>query len=174
MDIVLVGSLAAIITALQYCLGSWAVSAIDHKFANGARRSWSVRWLMGILIHLSASYWILCLGINWWIGIFLPLLPGLMVFRDDQWRELLHIEWRRPGLNWSLWTVVTTLVGFTLLIYRHGYSTYWQPATGDYSFHLSVISSFVFGGNFPAHYTIFAGTTFSYPFLEKVVPANIV
>ena len=45
---------------------------------------------------------------------------------------------------------------------------------GDLPFHLTVISRFVYGGNFPPEHPSFAGVGFTYPFLTDFVAAMFV
>jgi len=42
---------------------------------------------------------------------------------------------------------------------------------GDLAFHLSAVSSFAFGGNLPPENPVFAGTSFTYPFLVDLLTA---
>ncbi|HKI74968.1 MAG TPA: hypothetical protein VJ998_10005, partial [Pseudomonadales bacterium] len=161
---------AALMLPGQYLLGLASAALIDRCTGERTLLDGPTALTTGICIHLGASYALLCLGIAWWAGILLPLLPGLVLVRSA-WRNF-----RRPGLpgiNGLLWTMVTAAIGLSMLVYTHGYKTYWEPAAGDYAFHLSIIHSFVFGGNFPAEYPIFYGVSLSYPFLADLWSAML-
>jgi hypothetical protein len=57
---------------------------------------------------------------------------------------------------------------------RGGISTGLLNNFGDLPFHLSVITSFAFGNNFPPEDPTYAGVRFTYPFISDFVSAMFV
>ncbi len=55
-----------------------------------------------------------------------------------------------------------------------GIYTGFEKSLGDLPFHLSIVTSFAHGQNFPPEHTEFAGSRFSYPFLVDFIAACLV
>jgi len=87
------------------------------------------------------------------VGRQRSIRPGLLV-------------WYGGWLSLFLW-----LSGRIIEFGENGMTT--APATnyGDLAFHLSVISSFAYGGNIPPENPVFAGVPFTYPFLIDLLTA---
>jgi len=87
-------------------------------------------------------------------------------------------EWRAASFDrWSLayyaaWTIfLGWLFSRVVTLDANGMRTAPANNYGDLPFHLSVISSFAFGENFPPHNPIYAGPNFTYPFLIDFLTA---
>ena len=97
----------------------------------------------------------------------------------SSWTRRLFV---RPDL-WSIIHVVFYLVVVAVLwkVYDraviedvHGISTGLLNNFGDLPFHISVITSFAFGNNFPPEDPTYAGVRFTYPFLSDFASAILV
>lgn len=67
-----------------------------------------------------------------------------------------------------LWTAFHLLLGLSLFSLKNGISTPWVNNYGDLTFHLGMIHHFVFQGDFPPHYHLYAGEPLSYPFFVNL------
>ena len=72
-----------------------------------------------------------------------------------------------------MWSSIILLIGISLFEAKQEIQTVWDNNYGDLAFHLGMISSFVFGDNFPPQYHIFAGETLSYPFFTNLWSAML-
>lgn len=75
--------------------------------------------------------------------------------------------------HFGIWFFVVLLIGISILNTTNNFDTYWVNAYGDYAFHIGMISSFVFGDNFPPQNHILAGETLSYPFFINLWSATL-
>lgn len=92
-------------------------------------------------------------------------------------RQLFRFEFRAVGyfLFYAVVTVVFWKVFSRAVIEDNtGLSTGLLNNFGDLPFHLSVITSFAFGNNFPPQDPTYAGVTFTYPFISDFVSAVFV
>jgi hypothetical protein len=89
--------------------------------------------------------------------------------RCNEWAT--RADWRVVGWYGGLAGLLGTILARVVEIDAEGMWT--SPATnfGDLAFHLSVISSFAFGGNLPPENPIFAGQVFTYPFMIDFLAA---
>src|SRR5688572_17707921 len=105
-------------------------------------------------------------------------------FQDDRhaaWMALRRL-FLRPDLQsigYSLFYAATTVVlwrVFSRAVIEEdgGISTGLLNNFGDLPFHLSVITSFAYGNNFPPEDPTYAGVTFTYPFLSDFASAIFV
>ncbi len=151
------------------------------------------RWGGGAVVGLVWLAWAGLIG-SWLFGmgrmaivlVVVTLLTGLalLVVRRGEWpiradwRELAWYWGRLEGPGWGgvgwyvgLAGLLGTILARVVEIDAAGMWT--SPATnfGDLAFHLSVISSFAFGGNLPPENPIFAGQVFTYPFMIDFLSA---
>jgi len=93
-------------------------------------------------------------------------------------------RWRRSGspfefrstsvsINFGLWLAVSMFLGLSLFDSLDGLSTPWTFNFGDLPFHLGMITSFLYSGNLPPEYQIYAGKSLSYPFFVNLWTALI-
>ena len=92
-------------------------------------------------------------------------------------RAILRPTWQRSGyfLFYAVVAVVLWLA-FDRAMFEQADGIYTGAINnyGDLPFHLSVITSFAFGGNFPPEDPTYAGARFTYPFLSDFVAAMFV
>src|SRR5829696_4887520 len=92
-------------------------------------------------------------------------------------RQLLRFEFRAVGyfLFYAVVAVIFWKVFSRAVIEEtSGLSTGLLNNFGDLPFHLSVITSFAFGNNFPPEDPTYAGVSFTYPFISDFVSAVFV
>lgn len=175
------GLIAVIITALSiwngYWLTRWMAPRLEvrEKLAFGAVVGLAgLAWLgfiLALLLSLGGYR-----GFGPVIGLVATVLvSGLIV----EWRAgRLWSDWKfeRPRLRdvtwyggwilflgWIFWRVIDTSEG--------GITTSPANNYGDLAFHLNVIESFAYGENLPPRNPIFAGMSFTYPFLIDFLTA---
>lgn len=122
------------------------------------------------------------LGISLGLLNFFMLLNILQLKVSQIEEDFIDFKKRFSSLSWQIFGVFLMAFMFLfgnlaseLLTYRQGF-LYVQPihAYGDISLHMSIISSFAFGQNFPPQSPILAGTQISYPFLVNFLTAIFV
>lgn len=128
-------------------------------------------WLLGLFAHLLAMLILKCLGLPWVLAALLPLLPGYwyrgeIIFYVRKIYQDLH-----P--NYVLWFAVQLGLGLSLFQANGEIETPWQNNYADLAFHFGMITSFVWGDNFPPQYHIYAGEWLSYPFLINLWTAAL-
>ncbi len=124
---------------------------------------------MGLLAHLTVSFFLLSLSIPWPAALLLPLLP--LVFAAGEFRKAAAFP--ELSLNFLIWFAVVLALGASLFYAVNGIETPWANNYGDLAFHLGMITSFVFGDNFPPQYHIFPGERLSYPFMINLWSAAL-
>ncbi len=105
------------------------------------------------------------------------LRQDLQVVSNSTRRLFLHPDLKSVGyfLFYAIATVVLWKVFSRAVIQDDsGISTGLLNNFGDLPFHLSVITSFAFGNNFPPEDPTYAGVRFTYPFLSDFVSAVFV
>jgi hypothetical protein len=119
------------------------------------------------------------------LALAVPLAAGALfawLARRCLWRELAltAARWRR-GEPWPLWLLLLTCWPYTLILLGRSYQVTTQgiisgtvAAYADWSAHLTYISSFAFGHNFPPRFPIYAGHAMTYPFLVDLWAAGAV
>ena len=123
-------------------------------------------------------------------GLFFAAI--LLVVRKQQIRRRLTEDWSNTLASIGQTLLHPTRVSLAVLLYlgvivilwrvfdraviedESGLSTGVLNNFGDLPFHLSVITSFVFGNNFPPEDPTYAGVRFTYPFLTDFVSAIFV
>jgi hypothetical protein len=91
------------------------------------------------------------------------------VCRRPRWKDARHIIFYGL-LVMLLWRVFDRVMFES----RGEVFTAFANNLGDLPFHLQVISSFVYGHNFPPEDPTYAGTRFTYPFISDVIAAMFV
>lgn len=130
-----------------------------------------VSFCFGLLIYLWSSFILKCIGLPWFVAGLLPLLICKPNFSDiKQVFKSLQIK---PSLNFILWFALILFIGISLFESTNEIKTVWINNYGDLTFHLGMITSFVFGNNFPPEYHIFAGQSLSYPFFINLWSAAL-
>ena len=146
--------------------------------------------LLGSVGTLCASIWQLDRALVVTTTVFILVL-ALLVFRQIRCQVLTNIcasadklrkACRRPG-----WREVRYFIfyGFLVMLLWRVFDrvmfesegeifTAFRNNLGDLPFHLQVISSFVYGHNFPPKDPTYAGARFTYPFISDVVAAMFV
>ena len=146
--------------------------------------------LLGSVGTLCASIWQLDRALVVTTTVFILVL-ALLVFRQIRCQVLTNIcasadklrkACRRPG-----WREVRYFIfyGFLVILLWRVFDrvmfesegeifTAFRNNLGDLPFHLQVISSFVYGHNFPPKDPTYAGARFTYPFISDVVAAMFV
>lgn len=146
---------------------------------------------LGLVGFLFASFFGLTAG-SILITVAVLILPFLLlkdktrrkIIRDD-WKatsqsfryRLLHPDFRAIG--YAIFYVAVAVVlwrvfGRAMIESPEGIATGVLNNFGDLPFHLSVITSFAFGENFPPEDPTYAGVHFTYPFLTDFVSAIFV
>ncbi|HEY6118901.1 MAG TPA: hypothetical protein VIV66_03030 [Pyrinomonadaceae bacterium] len=117
------------------------------------------------------------------------LASSVLLLRDPNRRRALKADWdetnqalRHPG-GWIIGYILFYL-GISIVFWRvfdraviessEGIFTGLLNNFGDLPFHISVITSFVYGNNFPTQDPTYAGVHFTYPFLTDFVSAMFV
>jgi len=128
-------------------------------------------FVVGLLAFLVLTFLLRLIGLPWMFSLLLIALPLFDYCRwlKTNWKELLP----PPSINFALWFAVIWAVGISLFNAVHGIQTVWVNNFGDLTFHIGMITSFVWGDNFPPQYHIFAGETLSYPFLINLWSAAL-
>lgn len=151
-------------------LGLWIVEIV-RRYSPDLKVPNSLSFVLGLFVYLWLVFGLKCLGVSWVFASLVPFAP-LTTSSGHVGRALDSISLKA---NWDtvVWVVFTSVVGLTLLSAVNGYETGWPNAYGDYGLHLGMISSFVFGDNFPPEYQIFAGSKLSYPFFVNLWSASV-
>jgi hypothetical protein len=123
-----------------------------------------VQFMLGLLFQCYVSFLFRSLQFSWILSLLLSFTPLFLITRAEV-QELLRKSRPRFSLNFVLWSCVVCLLGVSLMGVSDEISTPWVNNYGDLAFHLGMISSFVFGGNFPPEYHIYPGQVLSYPVL---------
>lgn len=112
------------------------------------------------------------------VGILLIRKDNIDAIKDD-WqdfkRRIKQLPWLVYFFFIGIFLFIFGYLAFHLLTFQNG-RFFVQPvhAYGDISLHLSIISSFAFGDNFPIQSPILSGTKISYPFLVDFITAIFV
>src|SRR6185503_20365482 len=93
---------------------------------------------------------------------------GRATTKPDRWAFIYFFFY--AGVAIFMWLVFDR----ALLVKPEGYYTGVLNNYGDLPFHLSVITGFAFGQNFPPEDPTFAGVRFTYPFLTDFISAIFV
>lgn len=136
------------------------------------------RLCFGAAAGLAGLSWIgfifsLALGLN---GISIGLTAAVLLM-GMIWHGRLSLpspsrEWRWGGVYYLGWALLFAWI-FGRVIDLNADGLFTSPANnfGDLGFHLSVITSLAYGENLPPQNPIFAGMTFTYPFLIDFLTA---
>ncbi|NDD64632.1 MAG: hypothetical protein EBZ36_11770 [Acidobacteria bacterium] len=120
-------------------------------------------WLTIVGVELIMFAWLV------WAG-WLRLSAGCRLLTTGRRIRALHtirsVIWYGGWVLLLGW-IASRVVGFD----ESGMITSPANNYGDLAFHLSVISSFAYGGNLPPENPIYAGTSFTYPFLIDLLTA---
>ena len=169
--------LVILVSPLLYAaLGTWVYTRLGRmRLFNGRdnqdRLELPLAVVVGLLFHLVLLFFLKCLGM-WWIAAC--LLPFILPLTEP--KRVLTLIGRveiEPSLNFLVWFFVVICLGVSLFQAVDGIQTPWVNNYGDLTFHLGMISSFVFGENFPPQYHIFAGERLSYPFFINLWSAAL-
>ncbi|MEP7270851.1 MAG: hypothetical protein ABI882_05075 [Acidobacteriota bacterium] len=173
--------LVVLITLLAVANGYRLVSFVKASF------SFWERTCAGAVVGLALLAWIgflaaLLAGLNvWTIGatIFIEIVIWVALERLQRTREMLA-EVRaaiaafdpRSGVYYLIWTALLFWLFARVVMFQDG-AFLTAPANnyGDLPFHLSAITSFAWGDNYPPSNPIFAGSRFTYPFLIDFLTA---
>ncbi|RMG40939.1 MAG: hypothetical protein D6719_09710 [Candidatus Dadabacteria bacterium] len=123
----------------------------------------SVVFIAGLVVELVSVFFLKQAGAGW----LLALLPAVSIALLDLRGFRRSVARYRPelSLNFVAWFAVILGTGISLFETTNGIHTPWRNNYGDLTFHIGMITSFVFGDNFPVEYHLFAGERLSYPFL---------
>jgi len=118
------------------------------------------------------------------VGLLAVAAP-LLAFRDPARRRRLRDEAHgilaRPGpiglvaifFYMGMAVLVWQVAARAVLFERGGIGTGVDHNLGDLPFHIAIVSSFVYGGNFPPEHPELAGVRLTYPFLVDFVAAML-
>ena len=118
--------------------------------------------LLGLLVNLWFVFMLSCLGAGLLPALVISWLPASRA-AYDAFIAMFRSK-RGFSLNFVGWFAVVGGLGLSLFNAKSGITTPWANNYGDLTFHLGMITSFVFGGNIPPEYHIFPGVSLSYPF----------
>ena len=155
--------------ALIVIIGKRLPASVDHTHLLSAKYLPFV-WLFGLLGHLSLVFVGKSLGLPWWAATSLPFfIVGLAL---HSFAEVTRLLWRAsPSLlsvPFFIWCALHLYLGLSLFTVDQGISTPWVNNYGDLAFHLGMIQHFVFVGDFPPNYHLYAGESLSYPFFVNL------
>jgi hypothetical protein len=162
---------------LQIGLGKLVIDRLERRFAKDDSNAiptsllFPLSFVLGLLIHLTLTFFLLCLGLNWFFATLLPLVYPTIKFASIT--PFLRSIQPRCTFNFALWFFVVLATGVSLFEIHGPFETIWINNYGDLTFHLGTITSFVYGDNFPPHYHIFPGVRFSYPFFINLWTAML-
>ena len=171
-------TIVALITVppLSLVLGEWlAVSVLAMLNLDRELPRETSRWIefltLGTLLWLSLVLVATLVGLPLHVAALLPVFPAL--FRLERLKFYLSNCRYHIGLNFLLWVSVVLACGVALFNTYKGISTPWVNNYGDLTWHLGVITSFVFGDNLPPENHLFAGARLSYPFFVNLWSAAL-
>ncbi|MCB0319736.1 MAG: hypothetical protein KDD60_02350 [Bdellovibrionales bacterium] len=152
----------------QGLLGEFFLKALIPGWKEAQReqggRLFALELLLGLLFYLILILILKSVGVAWWISCFLPYVLTVQL----HWRERFVRTCALPKqLSWMYlaWILVHFFLGLSVFDYFGGtLRTAWTNAYGDLPYHIGMISSFVFGENFPPEQFVFSGEALSYPF----------
>ncbi len=127
--------------------------------------------LLGLLLSLTSAFFL------WHFGLPLPIAtvaPFLFVvpFIRKTFARIRTIQFK-PHPNLFLWLLTVFILGISLFEVTDGIQTPWTNNYGDLTFHLGMITSFVFGENRLPEYHLFAGESLSYPLFVNFWTASL-
>lgn len=146
----------------------------------GLSALWGPRWrrsseweqvlpffVFGLLAYLIMVFILRALHLPWLAASLLPCAAAYGGFA--RLGDLLQTAKKSMSVNFVLWFAVVFALGLSLFnVTIDGIVTPWVNNYGDLTFHLGMITSFVFGGNIPPEYHLYPGETLSYPFLMNL------
>ncbi len=127
-------------------------------------------FVFGLLLHLLCIVLLASLGLPLSAAVVLPLF--LPVLRHSSPSDFLSGVRFKVSWNFLLWFFVILALGISLFNVSDKISTPWVNNYGDLTFHMGMITSFVFGKNFPPQYHIFPGSWLSYSFFINLWSAS--
>jgi len=152
-----------LVSYLELSLGIAAIELLGKLFKIQIKDiSLPVAFVIGVLLHSLSALLLKLLAAPWWLAGLAIFLPWLFVKR--LWKPRIEDFLSEASFNFLLWIFIVLAVGLSLMTAGKEISTAWTNNYGDLTFHIGMISSFVFGDNFPPQYPIFAGESLSYPF----------
>lgn len=128
--------------------------------------------LPGLAIFNYVSLILKTLGATW-LALHILLLAIIILDRRNVIRLIKSLGNLKFTPHFGLWFFAILTIGISLLNTTRNFDTYWVNAYGDYAFHIGMISSFLFGDNFPPQNHILAGETLSYPFFVNLWSATL-
>ena len=177
MDFAICIGWVSLVTALQAALGFAIVRGIERLLAGekaaaqDSSFSLSLAFLLGTIVHLWLVLLIRIVCDSLIVSTAVPLVlsaPGVPALARS-----LRLLPRKLGVDTLLFMGVVLFLGASLLNTVSGLTTAWVNAYGDFGWHIGMITSFVFGNNFPPTYHIYPGRTLSYPFFVNLWSAAL-
>jgi len=164
---------------LPILLGGWLVAPF-HGF-RGKRGWFAAGCVAGITLFTVFSFLVSWIGGSIsWISIFLPLVllfaGGFLVRKmgkeekgdkisKDSFSPSQGFIWFRRVIFIVLGLILIDSMREVMHLNRHGLAVGFIKNFGDLGFHFHLITSFLFGDNFPPENPIFSGYPLRYPFL---------
>ncbi len=130
-----------------------------------------VLYTLGLLIYLALLLLIKCVHLPWFLSPVLLICP--LLIRPFDYRALFFRMLPKPSFNFALYFTVILVLGASLFDVTKGIQSAWANNYGDLAFHIGMITSFVWGDNFPPQYHIFPGQLLSYPFFINLWSASL-
>lgn len=169
--------LALVSPILHLVIGEWASEAalrwILRKPAEPTSPIgyWRLYYCVGLLLSLCLVFVLANVGLPLALAYVISLgAAGPVLHRVRFWLSAMTI---RPSLNFALWFTIVLTLGVSLVNSVDGVQTPWRNNYGDLTWHMGMITSFVFGDNFPPQNHLFAGVTLSYPFFMNLWTAAL-
>jgi len=161
----------------QLSMGKWIaiglsriIGAAQEEVLDDSIQFAASNFMLGLLYHLLACFFLKCIGVPWLVAFGLPLTP--LLFLLLQRKPFIGQVSVPANLNFVIWFFVTCAIGLSLFDTTDGIKTPWKNNYGDFTFHAGMISSWVLGQNFPPEYHIFPGQSLSYPVLVNIWTAS--
>ncbi len=117
--------------------------------------------LLGLLVSNLFLLMLKNFGASWIVAtVIIWLLPIPFIAKN------VYQNMKCPkkfGINFIIYSILNLIIGVSIFDLDDGIRTYWPSNYGDLAYHFGMITSFVWGENFPPEYHIFAGHKLSYP-----------
>lgn len=133
----------------------------------------SISILFGLVILNYLTLALKLVGISWLISNLTILILSIFLIYKLKIKFSFKNIYSKIDLNILLWVVVVAFIGISIFSVNNGIKTLWVSNYGDLTFHIGMITSFVFGDNFPPEYHLYPGLSLTYPFLINFWSASL-
>lgn len=154
---------------VQFLLRTFSRLGLDTE--NESKFTTSHFIVVGLLFHLSIAFLLKLFNLPWLLACGVTL--AIPLWRRESLRVVAASIKNGLHPNFLLWFVFVLFVGVSLFDTVGGLRTPWANNYGDLPFHLGMITSFVYGNNFPPEYHILAGDRLTYPLMINFWTATL-